>query len=49
MARNWKDVREDAVRAGLDEQAVENARKEMLDEVRAYIGWRTSGTSSIHP
>lgn len=36
MARNWKDVRGDAVRAGLDEQAVENARKEMLDEVRAY-------------
>jgi predicted XRE-type DNA-binding protein len=37
MARNWKDVRHDTARAGLlDEQLVENARKGMAGEVRAY-------------
>ena len=37
MARSWTDVRRDASEAGLiDEQRVENARKEMTGEVRAY-------------
>lgn len=37
MARNWKDVRKDAVDAGLvDGQAVRNATKLMREEVRAY-------------
>lgn len=37
MARNWKDVRQDAVTAGLlDEQRVANARKVMREENRAF-------------
>lgn len=37
MARSWTDVRRDASDAGLiDEQRVENARKEMTGEVRAF-------------
>jgi predicted XRE-type DNA-binding protein len=37
MARNWTDVRRDASEAGLiDEQRVENARKEMAGEARAF-------------
>jgi transcriptional regulator with XRE-family HTH domain len=37
MARNWKDVRQDAVEAGLlDEQRVRNARKDLNETVRAY-------------
>jgi len=37
MASNWTDVRRDAAAAGLiDEQRVENARKEMTGEVRAF-------------
>lgn len=36
MARNWKNVRADLATAGLvDERHVENARKEMTEEVRA--------------
>lgn len=36
-ARAWRDVRADTHAAGLvDDQQVENARKEMLDEIRAY-------------
>ncbi|UUZ58699.1 helix-turn-helix domain-containing protein [Nocardioides sp. B-3] len=37
MARNWKDVREEAAAAGLiDETRVEDAREQMTGEVRAY-------------
>lgn len=37
MARSWASVRGNAADAGLiDEQAVENARKEMAGEVRAF-------------
>lgn len=37
MARNWNDVRSDASDAGIiDEQRVENARKDMTGEVRAF-------------
>ncbi len=37
MASSWKDVRAEAVASGLiDEQRVENARKEMREEGRAY-------------
>ncbi|CAM3508811.1 XRE family transcriptional regulator [Occultella aeris] len=37
MARNWKDVRRDAVEAGrLDEQRIEDAREDMLGTLRAH-------------
>lgn len=37
MARNWQSVRHEAAEAGLiDEQRVENAKKDMRDEVRAH-------------
>lgn len=37
MARTWSEIRRDASDAGLiDEQRVENARKEMTGEVRAF-------------
>ena len=37
MARNWEDVRKEAVEAGLlDEQRADNARKELSEAVRAY-------------
>ena len=37
MARNWKDIRAEAVEAGLiDEQRARNAAKELHEAVRAY-------------